>query len=256
MFTQSRFSSASLFVLGLALAACGGGQSEASAEPVATATPATSSALDEESANSGLGDEDSSSTTTLAQAKAGTGTAEADVPGSLPMSELAPGFIELPPAFPERVLDGLGAPIGRPPATLSLPNLGKSGQVFPVGLEPNGELEVPGADDIGWYQFGAGVDGGVGSTVLAAHIAFDGRNGVFSNLAETSIGDEIVVGVDGEDLTYRVISVDQYNKLELPIDDLFSESSEERIVLITCGGSFNPSVRSYYDNVVVVAVPA
>ncbi len=254
MFTQSRLSSASLFALGLVLAACGGGQSEASAEPVAT-TPAASSALVEESTGGSLGDGSSPTTTAPVLARAATDTADVDVPGSLPMSELASGFIELPTAFPERVLDGLGAPIGRPPATLELPNLGKSGQVQPVGLEPNGELEVPGADEIGWYQFGAGVDGGLGSTVLAGHIAFDGRNGVFSNLADTSIGDEIVIGVDGEDLTYRVISVDQYNKLDLPIDDLFSESSEERIVLITCGGSFNPSVRSYDDNVVVVAVP-
>lgn len=249
---QSRLCSASFFVLGLALAACGGGQTEASAEPVVSPSPASSVLVEEvpEGARS-LGEE---STTT--NAPLGNDDEES-VPGSLPLSELAAGFVELPPAFPERVLDGLGDPIGRPPATLSLPNLGKAGAtVLPVGLEANGELEVPGADQVGWYQFGAGVDGGVGSTVLAAHIAFDGRNGVFSNLAETKVGDEILVGVDGQELSYTVISVDQYNKLELPIDDLFSESSEERIVLITCGGSFNPSVGSYDDNVVVIAIPS
>ncbi len=252
MISQSRFRSVSLFVLGLALAACSGGQTEASAELVAEQPPVTGSVLAEEPTTS--------PSTTIADN--GTSTPEADggdgdTPHSLPLSELADGIVELPSAFPERVLDGLGDPIGRPPATLELPSLGKArAQVLPVGLEPNGELEVPGASDVGWYQFGAGVDGGVGSTVLAAHIAYNGRNGVFSNLAETKIGDEVVVGIDGEQLTYRVTSVDQYNKLELPIDDLFSESSEERIVLITCGGSFNPGLASYDDNVVVIAVPA
>lgn len=254
MISPSRFRSASLLVLGLLLAACsGGGQAEAGAELVAEQTPATSSVPDERSLHVGDSDDVSPPSTSIVPESA---PSDSDAADALPLSELAAQVVELPAAFPERVFDGLGDPIGRPPASLTLPALGKSADVIPVGLEANGELEVPGASEIGWYQFGAGVGGGQGSTVLAAHIAYNGRNGVFSNLSESNVGDEIVVGFDGSELAYRVVSVEQYNKLELPIDDLFSESSQERVVLITCGGSFNPNLQSYDDNVVVIAVPS
>lgn len=175
---------------------------------------------------------------------------------ALALSPLSSQVIELPSAFPERVLDGLGDPVGQAPLSISLPSIGvDNAAIIPVGLEENGELEVPGADTVGWYQFGVGVGGGEGSAVLAAHIAYNGRNGVFVALSEAKVGDEIVVNREGADITYRVDSITQYGKFDLPIDDLFTETGDERIVLITCGGSFNPSLRSYDDNVVVIATP-
>jgi len=179
------------------------------------------------------------------------------LPAEPVLSPRATRVVELPSALPERLLADFGEEIGRPPTTLSLPDLGVSAApILAVGLEENGELEIPQVDEVGWYQFGAGVDGGRGSTVLASHIAYNGRNGVFRNLAETEIGDEIIVGLDADAIPYRVVSVEQYSKTELPIDDLFSESSEERLVLITCGGLFNPGLASYDDNIVVIAIPA
>lgn len=179
------------------------------------------------------------------------------VEGELPLSPLAELTVELPSALPEIALDGVGEPIGVQPQSISLPTLGVEGApIVPVGLEDNGELEVPEADTVGWYEFGAGVDGGRGSTVLAAHIAYNGENGVFQNLVDMEPGQRLSIERDGETLEYIVESVTDYDKWELPIDDLFSESSEERLVLITCGGSFNDALSSYEDNTVVVALPA
>ena len=173
------------------------------------------------------------------------------------MSPLAELAVELPSALPEIALEGVGEPIGVQPRSISLPTLGVEGApIVPVGLEDNGELEVPEADTVGWYEFGAGVDGGRGSTVLAAHIAYNGENGVFRDLIDMEPGQRFSVERDGETLEYIVESVTDYDKWELPIDDLFSESSEERLILITCGGAFNDALSSYEDNTVVVAVPA
>lgn len=44
----------------------------------------------------------------------------------------------------------------------------------------------------------------------------------------------------------------QLTKSELP-EELFSRSGRHRIALVTCGGEFDPDVRSYRDNVVVLA---
>lgn len=245
----------SLLGIGLVVAACGG-QPDAGSETTAL-RPSTEAVVseagvvgsDSPQASGSVADSIPSTTESL------TPDDEPESNG-LSLSPLSSQVVELPSALPDRVLDGLGEPIGYVPGEISMPALGvENAQVVPVGLEANGELEVPGADAVGWYQFGAGVDGGQGSAVLAAHIAYNGRNGVFVTLSESEIGDRIVVTRDRADLTYEVTSITQYGKLQLPVDDLFTENGEEQLVLITCGGSFNPSLQSYDDNVVVTAVP-
>lgn len=139
---------------------------------------------------------------------------------------------------------------------VSLPAVGVDGApVRPVGVEPNGEMEIPPADEVGWYRFGA-APGDPGSAVLAAHIAYDGVDGVFRRLDRLGTGDEVVVSFDdGSDERYVVTGTATYDKDALP-DDLFSRAVPERLVLITCGGDFNPELRSYERNVVAYAAPA
>ena len=235
------------FVLGLGIA-FGGAQplsgSDADAQPVpvidtaATAPPSEPVAVDSEDPPP------SPSSTIPAEPDAG-------------LSPLATQVRPLGSAFPEEVLSGLGEPIGVAPRQISIRSLDvSSAPIDPVGLENNGELEVPGAEAVGWYRFGAGVAGGRGSTVLAAHIAFNGVDGVFRDLADIEIGAVItVVDETGQAIDYRVTELAQYTKDGLPIRDLFREDGAERLVLITCGGDFNPSLLSYDDNVVAIAVP-
>ena len=245
----------SLLSVGLVIAACGG-QPDAGAETTAVRSPAGAvvsdvgvDRADERPASERVAGSTPSTTESVAAVRSTTSD-------NLSLSPLSSRVVELPNALPERVLDGLGEPIGRPPAAISLPSLGvDNAQIVPVGLEENGELEVPGAEMVGWYQFGAGVGGGRGAAVLAAHIAYNGRNGVFVGLSESEVGDRIVVTQDGVDLDYRVDTIAQYGKFDLPIEKLFAESGDEKLVLITCGGSFNPSLQSYDDNVVVIATP-
>ncbi|NNC79098.1 MAG: class F sortase [Acidimicrobiales bacterium] len=171
------------------------------------------------------------------------------------LSPLAGTVKPLESAFPEVALDGFGEPIGFQPLRLSLPSIDVEGaNINSVGLEENGELEIPSTVDVGWYRFGAGVDGGEGSTVLTAHIAYNGIDGVFRRLNEIEVGDSAFVDVEGEAIEYRVTNVRLYDKEALPAD-LFREDGDEQIVLITCGGQFNPELRSYESNVVVTAVP-
>ncbi|HEU5084822.1 MAG TPA: class F sortase [Acidimicrobiales bacterium] len=139
---------------------------------------------------------------------------------------------------------------------LSLPSIDVVGApVEAVGVAPDGEMEIPPADRVGWYRFGA-APGQPGSAVLAAHVAFDGVDGVFRRLDRLAPGDEVVVAFDdGSDERYRVTELVTFDKQALP-DDLFSRHVPERLVLITCGGEFNPSLRSYESNVVAFAAPA
>ena len=139
---------------------------------------------------------------------------------------------------------------------LSLPAVGvDAAPVEPVGVEANGEMEIPPADVVGWYRFGAAPGEG-GSAVLAAHVAYDGVDGVFRDLDRLAAGDDVTVAFDdGSSQRYRITEVVTFDKQALP-DDLFSRRGPERLVLITCGGEFNPSLRSYERNVVAYAQPA
>ncbi len=161
------------------------------------------------------------------------------------------GLRPLPRAqgLPEQVADPGG------PVSIRIADIGVDGNVVPVGVEADGSYEVPAAREVGWYRFGSNA-GEPGSTVLAAHISYDGVDGVFRHLSSVSPGAAVEIGAaDGSTIEYRVVDIIEYGKAELPVDELFSESGDDRLVLITCGGTFNPRLRSYDSNVVVHAVP-
>lgn len=130
-----------------------------------------------------------------------------------------------------------------------------SAPVIPVGVEPNGEMEIPGAREVGWYRFGP-TPTQDGSSVLAAHIAWNGRDGVFRTLADVEIGSLVTVEYeDGSVSRHVVAEVVQYAKDELPLDRVFAKTGPRVLTMITCGGTFNRSLNSYDDNVVVYAEP-
>lgn len=127
--------------------------------------------------------------------------------------------------------------------------------VVDVGVETDGDMEVPGAEAVGWYRFNP-TPGQEGSAVLAAHIAYNGSPGVFRHLADVDIGAMVLVGFDdGSTAAFQIVELAQYDKEELPTDRIFAKTGEPVLTLITCGGSFNESLRSYDDNVVAYAVP-
>jgi hypothetical protein len=127
--------------------------------------------------------------------------------------------------------------------------------VVTVGLEDDGELEVPGADEIGWYRYGA-APGHPGATVLAAHVTWNGDYGPFLNLGELAPGDVVEVALeDGGRRVYEVVERTMYDKDGLPRDRIWRNTGEETLVLITCGGDFNPDINRYRQNIVVYAVP-
>lgn len=180
--------------------------------------------------------------------------AETPVDGAVPPrspSSLASRVEALPPAA--------GIPDARTvtaPVSLRFEAIGVlDAPIDGVGVLDNGEMEVPGAERVGWYRYGPS-PGEDGSAVLAAHIAYDGRRGVFRFLGDATPGDVFTVTFDdGSTRTYEVTAKAQYAKDELPFDEVFARTGSPVVTLISCGGEFQPSLRSYEDNIVVYAVP-
>ena len=155
------------------------------------------------------------------------------------------------------VLDPQGPVPVAAPVAIRIPGHHVVSRVVPVGVDQGtGELSVP-ADpaQVGWYQFGA-TPGAAGAAVLAGHVDWKGRPGAFIHLDEVQAGERVEVDLgDGTSHAFVVAETHLILKTELP-PDLFARTGPAKLVLITCGGEFDRSVRRYKQNVVVVATPA
>ena len=149
------------------------------------------------------------------------------------------------------------APAGTP-VRIEVPALGVDATIVPVGVDSAGAMQIPqDVSTIGWYRFGPAPGARTGSAVLSGHVD-DYRQGVgvFANLGSLGPGDEvIVVDQTGDPRTFSVISREEWHKGEVPMNRLFDRGGKPRLVLITCGGSFNSSTLGYDDNIAVTAVP-
>jgi sortase (surface protein transpeptidase) len=122
-------------------------------------------------------------------------------------------------------------------------------------LVDDGELEVPDETEIGWYRYGSS-PGRAGATVLAAHVTWNGTIGPFFELGRLEPGARVEVALDdGSSRTYEIVERTMYDKDSLPRERIWRTTGDETLVLITCGGSFNPDINRYRQNIVVYAVP-
>lgn len=141
------------------------------------------------------------------------------------------------------------------PRAVTIDDIELQGSVRPVGLRDDGAMEIPDATEIGWYRYGAS-PGRPGATVLAAHVSWNGDVGPFLELGKLEPGARIDVRLEDDSLrTYEVVERTMYDKDALPRNRIWRTTGDETLVLITCGGDFNPDIRRYRQNIVVYAVP-
>ncbi|MBY3554236.1 class F sortase [Modestobacter lapidis] len=144
------------------------------------------------------------------------------------------------------------------PARLVVPSIGVDAPVDPVGVSGTGAMRIPAdVDRVGWYEHGPAPGDGAGSVVLAGHV--DSRTqglGAMAALRTAEVGAEVrVLDEAGTVSRWRVVARETLHKQQLPTAELFTRSGPRRLVLLTCGGPFDEELRSYRDNVVVLAEP-
>jgi sortase (surface protein transpeptidase) len=135
---------------------------------------------------------------------------------------------------------------------------GKVAKVRPAGVRADGSLAVP--DDpaqLGWWTGGAQPGERYGNVVIAGHVdAARFGLGVMAELLDARRGQLLVVRGDGASLRYRITSVRRVVKARLTARSaIFAQDRPQRLVLITCGGSFDTRTHRYADNVVIEAEP-
>lgn len=158
------------------------------------------------------------------------------------------------------VLDELATRVAPAPVSLSVPDLGIEMAILPQALDERGQMALPAsAFDAGWYQYSAGPGASQGATVLASHVftVAEGE-GPFLNLLGAQPGQLVsVVDADGAQYDYRITTVEQIPKDDVPLDRIFTTVGDPHLVMVTCGGDYDSGyaggVGRYEDNVIVTA---
>jgi hypothetical protein len=169
-------------------------------------------------------------------------------------------------AAPARAVKPTPARVGQPgplqvdserPRMLVLPS-GTRMRVRQSATSASGALSIP--SDIkqaGWWDGSSKLGDPFGAIVVVAHVdSFTQGLGRFAELLSMKPGDVVRLSSAGLGETFSVASAGLVPKSSLSATSgVFSAHGPSRLVLITCGGAYDPSHGGYQSNLVVVAYP-
>ncbi|MER5393001.1 class F sortase [Saccharopolyspora sp. NPDC002686] len=164
--------------------------------------------------------------------------------------------LDLRTAAPAQQVQAASALSPAPPTWIEIPRIGARSSLLPMGLNPDRTVETPSVHEpmqAGWYRYSP-TPGEVGPAVVLGHVNGDGQDGIFARLDELRPGDEVRIGrEDGQVARFVVHRMAQEPKSGFPRDEVYGDTTDPQLRLITCGGSFDRSARSYRDNIIAFA---
>ena len=144
-----------------------------------------------------------------------------------------------------------------PPVSLRIPTLDIDTRLSGLRKNRDGSLQVPDdAKRAGWYSQGP-APGDDGPAVIVGHVDSFRGPGVFARVGSLVRGDPVDVRrADGSFAAFVVERVETFAKRDFPTEQVYRGDGTPSLRLITCGGEFDASAKSYLSNVIVFAVPA
>ena len=143
------------------------------------------------------------------------------------------------------------------PAEISIPRIDATSSLVELGLNADQTVQVPPVEtplQAGWFT-GAPKPGEPGPAVVLGHVNGGGQAGIFRRLHELATGDEILIRrTDNTTARFTVTRVDRVPKNRFPTEEVYGNTDDPELRLITCGGTFDGNAHHYRDNVIVYAV--
>jgi sortase (surface protein transpeptidase) len=176
------------------------------------------------------------STQAPASVPAAAGTASASTPAPAPRGPLLPQST---------------------PTGLSIPAIGVTSSLVHLGLNQDHTVQVPPLSKdskAGWYT-GSPTPGELGPSLILGHVdSAEYGPGVFFKLGALHQGETVdVTRADSTVAVFRIDRVASFPKDHFPTLEVYGNTDNAQLRLITCGGKFDFSARSYEDNIVVFA---
>ena len=139
------------------------------------------------------------------------------------------------------------------PTRVRVPALGVDSDLARLGTDAAGAL-LPPADfaQAGWFA-GGPVPGAVGPAVIAGHVDRPGSGRLLPPGPSCTAATASWSRGRRDDAPFTVTRVARYPKSAFPTAAVYGPTAGPELRLITCGGRFDRSRRSYVDDVVVFA---
>jgi sortase (surface protein transpeptidase) len=140
------------------------------------------------------------------------------------------------------------------PMRISIPAIGASAPVDPLGLNGDGTLQVPLDFGRAGYYTGRPPPGATGPAIIVAHVDSKSGPAVFARLRDLRPGDEVTVTrADGSDVGFVIDRLESHPKNAFPTAAVYDPTPGATLRLITCGGSFDRRAGHYRDNLIAFA---
>jgi len=140
------------------------------------------------------------------------------------------------------------------PRRISIPAAGVDAPLEAVGRRGD-RIRLPAPKHAGWFRDGSR-PGEPGRTVVVGHRDTGHGKAVLTDVHAIRAGHRIeVTDARGVRNRYRVVGRTAVRKQSFPADAVYGHSRRPVLVLVTCGGRFDPRT-GYEENVLVYARPA
>ncbi|MFG1808256.1 class F sortase [Streptomyces sp. NPDC049040] len=170
--------------------------------------------------------------------------------GQLPRHDMT---VMAPPSAPATARP-TPAPGASRPTVLDIPSVGIHSTLLDLGLNKDGTIEVPAKPlQAGWYH-DSRAPGQAGPSVILGHVDSHATGpAVFYRLGAMKPRQRIrVTRADRKVAVFTVDAVRSYAKAAFPTLDVYGNTPDPELRLITCSG-WNPRTHSYDGNTVVFA---
>jgi LPXTG-site transpeptidase (sortase) family protein len=139
------------------------------------------------------------------------------------------------------------------PARIVIPAIKVDAEMVHVGLKSAGAMDLPPYGLAAWYKLGP-FPGAPGPSVIIGHVDSKKKADVFHDLKDLKAGDVILVfDKNGDVATFEADSSELVLKENLPVDRVWTNTTQSVLRLITCGGKWDESIGHYLSNLIVYA---
>lgn len=138
------------------------------------------------------------------------------------------------------------------PIFLTIPKINIQANIQDLGINSNGEMDVPdNTIDVGWFKFGSR-PGEKGSAVIAGHFNGENGKGVFTNLNKLKEGDKLYIK-DNNGISFVFVVRKSHIYDPGYVEEVFNSNDSSHLNLITCDGVWDENKKSYSKRLVVFA---
>ncbi|HTF55056.1 MAG TPA: class F sortase [Pseudonocardia sp.] len=142
------------------------------------------------------------------------------------------------------------------PTEVRIDAIDATSSLVPLGLNPDRTITVPPVNtplQASWYRLGP-TPGAAGPAIILGHVNGNGQDGIFARLNQVKPGDQVkVTRQDGKTAVFTVTKLQQIAKNAFPTVDVYGDTPDAQLRLITCGGGFDKGKGSYVDSIIAFA---